>query len=114
MNLTRGDHGFHVHEKGDLSAPDLSSAGGHYNPTGHPHAGPKADKRHMGDLGNLSANTQGVATLDYVDPALRLDGEHSIVGKSVIVHAGRDDLKTQPSGDSGSRIAGGVIERVKR
>ena len=114
MNLTRGDHGFHIHETGDLSADDLSSAGGHYNRSAQSHGGPKSEKRHTGDLGNLSANSQGVATLDYVDPVLKLDGEHSIIGRAVIVHQGRDDLKSQPSGDSGIRISGGVIERIKR
>ncbi|MDX2186401.1 MAG: superoxide dismutase family protein [Opitutaceae bacterium] len=113
-NLSEGEHGFHIHEKGDLSADDLSSAGDHFNPGGHAHGGPKSDKRHAGDLGNLSANSDGIAKLDYVDRTLKLDGNHSIIGKSVIVHESRDDLKSQPSGGSGARIAGGVIERVKR
>lgn len=112
VNLTPGDHGFHVHEKGDLSAPDLTSAGGHFNPTGQPHGAPDSDRRHVGDLGNLKANERGVATLDFVDRHLTLDGKNSIVGKAVIVHEKADDLKSQPTGDAGGRVAGGVIERV--
>jgi superoxide dismutase, Cu-Zn family len=111
-NLTRGAHGIHIHEKGDLSAPDLSSAGGHFNPHNEPHAGPTAEHRHVGDLGNLDANTVGIAELDYVDPHLKLSGPDSILGKAVIVHQDPDDLKSQPSGNSGLRIAGGLIEPV--
>ncbi len=107
--LTPGKHGFHVHEKGDLSKADLTSTGGHYNPEGHDHAGPDATKRHVGDLGNLTADANGHAKADFVDPKLALVGEHSIVGRGVIVHAGEDDLKSQPTGDAGGRVAGGVI-----
>ena len=113
-NLTPGKHGFHIHEKGDLSAPDLSSAGPHFNPTNNPHAGPDAKQRHMGDLGNLTADSNGVAMLDYVDQHLSIEGAHSIIGRAVIVHSGPDDLKTQPSGDSGKRVAGGVIKKSDR
>ncbi|MGH8018997.1 MAG: superoxide dismutase family protein [Opitutaceae bacterium] len=115
--LTPGDHGFHVHEKGDLSAPDLTSAGGHYNPEKKDHGGPKAKARHVGDMGNIVASSDGVGSLDYVDPHLSLKGEHSIVGRALIVHGGRDDLKSQPSGDAGPRVAGGIIrlhEGVKK
>lgn len=107
--LTPGKHGFHVHESGDLSKPDLTSAGGHFNPTKHHHAGPTDSERHVGDLGNLEAGADGRATLDVVDTKLQLAGEHSIVGRAVIVHAKADDLKSQPTGDAGGRVAGGVI-----
>jgi Cu-Zn family superoxide dismutase len=112
--LTPGEHGFHVHEKGDCSAPDASSAGDHFNPTGHAHAGRDSSERHMGDLGNITANASGRAQLNYVDPKLKLSGEHSIVGRSVIVHAKPDDLKTQPSGDAGDRVGCGAIESGER
>ena len=108
--LTPGDHGFHVHESGDCSAPDASSAGGHFNPTHQSHAARDAEARHIGDLGNLTADSNGRAQLNYLDPHLTLAGAHSIVGRAVIVHAGRDDLKSQPSGDSGARVACGTIE----
>jgi Cu-Zn family superoxide dismutase len=111
--LTPGKHGFHIHEFGDCSAPDGTSAGGHFNPMGHPHAGPGVEKRHVGDLGNLDANEAGVAKVDFVDKQLAFDGPHSILGRGVIVHAKADDLKTQPTGDAGGRIACGVIGVAK-
>lgn len=107
--LKPGAHGFHVHQKGDLSKADLTSTGGHFNPAGHDHAGPMATMRHVGDLGNLVADASGHATADFVDHQLALAGDHSIVGRGVIVHAGEDDLKTQPTGNAGGRVAGGVI-----
>lgn len=114
MNLRPGEHGFHIHEKGDLSAPDLSSAGGHFNPTDHPHAGPDSDRRHVGDLGNLTADSSGTARIDRLYKELSLDGVHSIIGRSVIVHQNPDDFKSQPSGNAGDRVAGGIIDKVKK
>ena len=112
--LTLGKHGFHVHEFGDCSAPDLASAGGHFNPTNKPHAGPDAAERHVGDMGNVEADASGAAKLDYVDHEISLaNDQRSVVGRSVIVHAKADDLKSQPAGDSGARIACGVIGRAK-
>lgn len=108
--LTPGEHGFHIHEFGDCSAPDASSAGGHYNPTTQPHAGPDQHKRHVGDLGNLVADENGDAYYERYDSVLTLTGENSIIGKSVIVHADPDDLHTQPTGNAGKRVACGVIE----
>ena len=110
QGLAEGDHGFHVHEKGDCSAPDGSSAGGHFNPTNLPHAGRDAQKRHVGDLGNLTADANGVASVNFVDSHLELSGPNSIIGKAVIVHAGPDDFTSQPSGNAGGRVACGVIE----
>ena len=112
--LAPGEHGFHIHEHGDCSAPDASSAGGHFNPTNHPHAARDSEARHIGDLGNLTADGEGRAQLNYFDPKLALTGPNSIVGRSVIVHAGRDDLKSQPSGDSGARVACGTIELERK
>lgn len=111
--LQPGEHGFHIHDKGDLSAPDFSSAGPHYNPEGHKHAGPKDQSRHAGDLGNLTADASGKATLDINVSEISVGGENNIVGKSVIVHAKADDLKTDPSGNSGGRAGAGVIEMKK-
>jgi Cu-Zn family superoxide dismutase len=108
--LTPGKHGFHVHEFGDCSAPDATSAGSHFNPTKDPHAGHDADKRHMGDLGNLEADASGTARLDLTDKKMKID---AIVGKAVIVHEKADDLKTQPTGDAGGRVACGVIGDAK-
>lgn len=110
--LGPGLHGFHIHERGDCSAADASSAGGHYNPHDTPHGSPlgAAGTRHVGDLGNLTADSStGEAVYERVDPLLTLTGPHTIVGRSVIVHAGEDDLTTQPTGGAGARIACGVI-----
>lgn len=107
--LKPGEHGFHIHENGDCSAPDGTSAGGHFNPTGAPHAGPDAMARHVGDLGNLVADQSGYAHYERVDKLISLGGDHSIIGRSVVIHADKDDFKTQPAGNSGARLACGVI-----
>lgn len=111
--LSPGLHGFHVHEKGDCSAPDAMSAGGHFNPGGKPHGGPEQAEHHAGDFGNLNADTSGKASLQLAVPASQISlkkGEaNSIIGRGVIVHADPDDLKTQPTGNSGKRLACGVV-----
>jgi Cu-Zn family superoxide dismutase len=109
--LTPGAHGFHIHEKGDCSAPDASSAGGHFNPSGMPHAGPTEASRHVGDFGNIEADASGNAHYSRLFADVMLEGASSVIGKAVIVHAKADDLKTQPSGDAGGRVACGVIEK---
>jgi len=111
--LTPGKHGFHVHEFGDCSAPDGNSAGGHFNPTHKQHGAPDAADRHAGDLGNIQADASGKAHLDWKDKVMKLSGPDSIVGHSVIVHVKEDDLKTQPTGNSGGRLACGVIGVAK-
>jgi superoxide dismutase, Cu-Zn family len=102
-------HGFHIHQYGDCSDESGLSAGGHFNPFGMPHGSPTDTERHVGDLGNLTSDADGVASLDYVDTVLDLDGAFSILGRGVVVHAGEDDLESQPTGDAGSRIGCGVI-----
>lgn len=109
--LTPGKHGFHIHEKGDCSAPDASSAGGHFNPTGMPHGGPHDTQRHVGDFGNLEADESGTAHYSRVFSDIPFDGDRSVIGRAVIVHAQPDDMKTQPTGNAGGRVACGVIER---
>jgi Cu-Zn family superoxide dismutase len=112
--LTPGNHGFHVHQFGDCSAGDASSAGAHFNPTNKPHAGPDALERHVGDMGNIEADASGSAKLDYVDHHISLvNDKESVIGRSVVVHAKADDLKSQPAGDSGARVACGVIGIAK-
>ena len=108
QNLTPGKHGFHIHEKGDCSAPDASSAGAHFNPTMKHHGGPTSLDHHTGDLGNIEADASGKAHLDWKGK-LSLTGKDSIIGKSVVVHEKEDDLKTDPSGNSGARLACGPI-----
>lgn len=107
--LTPGDHGFHIHQYGDLRKSDGTSAGGHYNPQGHDHAGPEDDMRHVGDLGNITADENGNATYKRVDANLKFYGETNILGRGVIIHAGEDDLTSQPTGAAGAREAMGVI-----
>jgi superoxide dismutase, Cu-Zn family len=108
-----GTHGFHIHEYGDCSAPDATSAGGHYDPTDMPHGGPQDEERHVGDLGNLTADQSGRVNEELVDPVISLDGPYSIIGRSVLVHAGEDDFTTQPDGDAGERLACGVVGIAK-
>lgn len=108
--LTPGLHGFHIHEKGDCSAPDAMSAGGHFNPGSKPHGGPGGSERHGGDLGNLNADSNGKARLSLEIEGVTLEaGANSIIGKGLIVHRDPDDFKTQPTGNSGPRVACGII-----
>jgi Cu-Zn family superoxide dismutase len=109
--LTPGPHGFHIHEVGDCSSPDAGSAGGHFAPDGGVHGSPDnaIGERHLGDLGNLEADGDGVAIYTRHDPLLVISASESLVGKAVIVHEGADDFQTQPDGAAGARIACGVI-----
>ncbi|MGH8028749.1 MAG: superoxide dismutase family protein [Arenimonas sp.] len=106
------EHGFHVHETGDCSAPAGGSAGKHYNPATQPHGGPEAAARHAGDMPNLRADASGNATVDFHLTGVGVGSrdEHDLVGKAVIVHEKSDDYSTQPSGASGTPIACGIIE----
>ena len=113
QGLSKGKHGFHIHEFGDCSSVDGMSAGGHYNPQGENHGGPMDMSRHMGDMGNLEADESGKAHLEYIDAVIKLNGMNSIIGKSVIIHKSEDDLKSQPSGNAGPRVACGVIGMAK-
>lgn len=113
--LTKGTHAVHIHEKGDCSAPDGSSAGGHWNPTNQPH-GKWGDSTgyHKGDIGNLTADDKGNATISMTTDEWCIgcgDPNKDIIGKSIIVHEGTDDFKTQPTGDAGGRVScGGIIQ----
>lgn len=112
-NLTglapNGEHGFHVHEKGDCSSGDGMSAGGHFNPDAKPH-GPQDAPHHAGDLPSLKADAAGKASATFVlDNVTVAAGPRSVVGRGLIVHKDPDDYKTQPTGNSGARIACAVI-----
>jgi Cu-Zn family superoxide dismutase len=103
-------HGFHLHEKGDCGSGDGMSTGGHFNPKGHAH-GPQDGEHHAGDLPALQADAGGRAELRVTLPGLSVaPGPASVVGLGLIVHAGPDDFKTQPTGNSGARIACGVVK----
>jgi Cu-Zn family superoxide dismutase len=112
-NLSRNqEHGFHIHEKGDCNSPDGMSAGGHFNPTNKPH-GPHDADHHLGDMPALKADANGRAEASFVLKGVTLtEGPASITGRAVIVHRDPDDYKTQPTGNSGARIACGVIDRL--
>lgn len=107
--LEQGKHGFHIHQYGDCTAEDLTSAGGHYNPHDMQHGAPTDSLRHVGDMGNLPVGSEGNGNLDYLDTVIELNGPNSIIGRAVIIHSGADDLTSQPSGAAGERIACGVI-----
>lgn len=109
--LKPGSHGFHVHEFGDVNCSDGKCTGGHFNPYGMPHGGPAAARRHVGDFGNLVAGTDGVARYRRTDHQCTLDmsRDNCIIGRAIIVHADPDDMKSQPTGAAGSRVAAGVI-----
>jgi Cu-Zn family superoxide dismutase len=102
----------HIHENGDCSSADASSAGAHWSPDDDPHGAPSAPtgQRHAGDLGNLSVGADGNGTITRDIPELTLVGTYGVVGHAVIVHAGADDFTSQPGGDAGDRVACGVIE----
>lgn len=107
-----GTHGFHIHEKGNCSAPDASSAGPHFNPAGTQHGGPVGSVRHGGDLGNLKADANGYAQASIEVSGITLGTDaNSIIGRAVVIHAGTDDLKSQPAGNSGARVACGLISK---
>lgn len=102
--------GFHIHEYGDCSAADFSSAGAHYSPRNKQHAGPDNEERHAGDMGNLVSNDKGIADYEYNFSNLTIAGGlNPVLGRAVIIHENEDNLVSQPTGNAGSRVACGVI-----
>jgi Cu-Zn family superoxide dismutase len=105
-----GEHGFHVHEKGDCSAPDATSAGGHFNPAGKAHGHHGKAERHAGDMPNLRADASGAARAMWESDLLSVgSGAANVVGRSVVIHRDPDDYASQPAGNSGPRLSCGVI-----
>ncbi len=115
--LAPGPRGLHIHEKGDCSAADAASAGGHFDPRepknwSTRHGGPHTAERHAGDLGNIVFDQSGKAVVSMMAGGIAVDrGPIGIVGRALVVHFEADDLKTDPTGDAGARAACGVIER---
>jgi superoxide dismutase, Cu-Zn family len=104
-------HGFHVHEKGDCSAADASSAGPHFNPSAAPHGKAESGAHHAGDMDNVVANAEGAVNLDVHVGGVTLGGgaANDIAGRALVVHAAPDDYTSQPAGNAGARVACGVI-----
>ena len=109
------EHGFHIHEKGDCSASDGSSAGGHFNPSAAEHGAMDAAAHHAGDMPNLVADANGVANVDgqlSTQATLGDGGSNDILGRGLIIHADPDDYASQPTGNAGARLACAVIENA--
>lgn len=111
-NLSPGEHALHLHENGDCSAADATSAGGHWNPTGDPHGQRGHDGFHAGDIDNLVVGEDGMGNLEmeFADWSIGGSEETNILNKAVIIHADADDFESQPAGAAGGRIACGVIQ----
>ncbi|XP_017772668.1 PREDICTED: superoxide dismutase [Cu-Zn]-like [Nicrophorus vespilloides] len=115
--LIQGKHGFHIHQLGDLSN-GCASTKGHFNPHKKPHGAPDSNIRHVGDLGNIVADENGVAKISMFDNVISLDGDNNIIGRAVVVHSGEDDLgqgegnDTLTTGNAGGRVGCGVIGRA--
>ena len=104
------EHGFHIHEKGDCSAADATSAGPHFNPAGAPHGRAGSGAHHAGDMPNIKADANGVARVDQVVTGVTLAaGANGAAGRALVVHRDPDDYSSQPAGNSGPRTACGVI-----
>lgn len=107
-------HAMHIHEFGDISSKDGTAAGGHYNPEGHDHGGPDQAIRHAGDLGNIQSDAAGKSEINQTVKGLSLcKGGIPIIGRSIVIHTGEDDLTSQPSGNAGPRASVGVIGIAK-
>lgn len=129
--LPSGKHGFHIHQAGDLT-DSCASACSHFNPNNKTHGGPKSKVRHVGDLGNIQNGKNGNVRTRFRDNVIKLRGKNSIIGRSIVIHAGIDDLGTGgldkdgnvidkkkhkeslKTGNAGSRIACGVIGYSKK
>ncbi len=105
-------HGIHIHEKGFCEGPDYKSAGAHFNPHNKAHGHPGVSNRHLGDLGNIETDKNGVGKKEIILPKTNTDDLSLLIGKSVLINADPDNLTSEPSGNSGDRIACGLIKPV--
>jgi Cu-Zn family superoxide dismutase len=115
-NVEPGPHAVHIHENGDCSAEDASSAGGHWNPTGEEHGKWGEPPFHLGDIGNIEVGEDGTGSLTMSADLWSIgdESDHDVVGKAIVVHSGADDFESQPSGAAGERIGCGVLEIESR
>lgn len=104
--------GFHIHEKGVCDGPGYKTAGDHLNPGKHEHGRPESSERHLGDMGNLVTNAQGISRQVILLPKSEANDVKMIIGKAILIHEKEDDLKSSPSGNSGERIACGIIKAI--
>ena len=117
QGLSPGEHGFHIHEAGDLS-DNCAAAGGHFNPFGNNHGAPGAEDRHVGDLGNIAVDEDGITFVSILDHLVTLTGENSVLNRAIVIHEGVDDLglggeeDSQTTGHAGPRAACCVITDV--
>lgn len=108
--LTPGKHGLHIHQIGDCSANDASSAGDHLNPYNTRHGSPQDPTHHVGDLGNIEADANSRVDTTITVAELAFSGPASVLQKAVIVHADEDDLRSDPAGNSGDRVGCGIVQ----
>jgi Cu-Zn family superoxide dismutase len=114
-HATPGSHAVHLHEKGDCTAPDATSAGGHWNPTEHAHGNRAGGADfHSGDIANIGVGQNGKGRLEVVGHEWTIGGDAKtdVVGKAVIIHANTDDFVSQPAGNAGARVGCGVVQRM--
>jgi Cu-Zn family superoxide dismutase len=109
--LSPGVHGLHLHTTGRCDAPDFQTAGGHWNPTARQHGRDNPEGAHSGDMPNIEIGADGRGVLDFTTPGATLSGLLDADGAALVIHASADDYRTDPSGNSGGRIACGVVTR---
>lgn len=111
-NAPPGEHGAHIHEKGDCSDAEAKNAGSHWNPAGHKHGAPPPSSVHLGDLGNITVGSDGTGHLEITSAEWKIGGgsPEDVLGKAIVIHGGPDDLVSDPAGNSGPRIGCGVIQ----